>query len=83
MPSEFEVIQEAERFCLKRKIIKKMRYQHFPSEAVYNPNINIKTAPQPRFFFFNETQYYPYKICRGPHEMVGYSENTGTLNIVP
>lgn len=51
MPSEFEVIQEAIRFCLKRKIIKKMRYQHFPTEAVYNPNINIKIAPQPRFFF--------------------------------
>lgn len=58
-----------------------MRYQQFPSEAVYNLNINIKIAPQPRFFLMR--QYYPYKICRGPHEMVGYSENTGTLNIVP
>lgn len=28
-----------------------MRYQHFPTEAVYNPNINIKIAPLPRFFF--------------------------------
>lgn len=55
MPSEFEVIQEAERFCLKRKIIKKMRYQHSPSEAAYNPNINIKTAPQPRFFLMRHS----------------------------